>query len=171
MCTIRALKTWPLRQVKKVTSFRFWVITSETQTRCHKLHGHQLNAKDQMSGWRLLCITMRTANNSRINRYLGQKWILWWRISFWFWYPYYMRVYATFIVRLCTIACINLHISEIWYPLFSTILHEHKLIQLYLLYLQFVMLRPALKGHQTVYTIHSSIYDSLFSSKGLYFQI
>lgn len=28
------------------------------------------------------------------------------------------------------------------------------------------MLRPALKDHQTVYTIHSSIYDSLFSSKG-----
>lgn len=36
---------------------------------------------------------------------------------------------------------------------FPTILHEHKLIQWYLLYLQFVMLRPALKDHQTVYTI------------------
>lgn len=131
-----------MRQVKKVTSFRFWVITSETQTRCHKLHGHQLNAKDQMSGWRLLCIIMRTANNSRINRYLGQKWILWWRISFWFWYPYYMRVYATFIVRLCTIACINLHISEIWYPL--------------LIFLQFYMSTNLSNGIFYIYSLSCS---------------
>lgn len=46
---------------------------SETQTRCHKLHGHQLNAKGQMSGKRLLCITMRTANNSSDQPLPGSK--------------------------------------------------------------------------------------------------
>lgn len=141
MCTIRALKTWPLRQVKKGTSFRFWVITSEIQTRCHKLHGHQLNAKGQMSGKRLLCITMRTANNSRINRYLGQN-------EFHdeeFLCDFGILITWEYMQRLLcvnTIACINLHISEIWYPL--------------LIFLQFYMSTNFSNGIFYIYSLSCS---------------
>lgn len=141
MCTINALKTWPLRQVKKGTSFRFWVIMSETQTRCHKLHGHQLNAKGQM-------------RVSACCALLWERQIILGSTATWVKYEFHDEEFLCdfgilitweYMQRLLcvnTIACINLHISEIWYPL--------------LIFLQFYMSTNLSNGIFYIYSLSCS---------------